>query len=356
MSKSDFTDLDDTRICAQEALNAMSRHGVLASPANFEIWSAYAAGASPELTAWIDKIIAEESGFPADVSRDIHDRFGDKDAASEQARLISAELLETLRYIQDAFDDTQLSQLEFHQRLDHYSERLESANGASDISRILEEIIIDTVQMREQTGDLKAKLAKSDKLVHNLHSRLEVANREALTDPLTDIPNRRYFEAEFNKAVAEAETDNSPLSLMFLDIDLFKDFNDKYGHDTGDNVLRLVARQIKTSVGSGGLACRYGGEEFVVLLKNTDNHTALVMAEKIRILISRKDLTHRKSHKSFGRITISCGVTRFRPGENPASFLERADCLLYRAKEAGRNRVMQSQADAEPVQKRTLAN
>lgn len=356
MNMSEFPDIKDARTFAQAALNAMSRNGVLPSPRNFGIWLAYAAGTSPELTAQIDQIIEAGSGFTTDVNKDLDDRFGDQDSGVEQARLISNDLLETLRFIQDAFDTTELGQLEFYERLDHYSEKLENANGVADVTRILEEIVVDTVQVREQTGNLKTKLAESTRLVRDLRSRLDSANKDAVTDPLTGIPNRRYFEVELDKAVAQAGTSNKPLSLMFIDIDRFKDFNDKHGHHTGDIVLRLVAGQISACVGERGLACRYGGEEFVVLLEDTDSHTALVMAEKIRIMISRKEVKHRKSRKSFGRITISCGLTLFQPGDDPGSFLGRADSLLYQAKEAGRNRVMRCDPVDEAVEGETVAS
>ena len=349
MSKTDFLDIDEIKVHAQSALNSMSRNGVPASPHNFEIWLAYSAGTSAELVAEIDQIIGHESGFTADVNSDLFVRFGGQSVDFGQARIISVELLETLRFIQEAFDTTELGQLEFYEKLDRYSEQLETARGTGDISRILEDIIVDTVQVREQTAELKTKLAESTGQVRDLNSRLETANKDAVTDPLTGIANRRSFEAAFEKAVSEAQENDDPLSLMFLDIDHFKAFNDKHGHHTGDIVLRLVAEQIELCVGERGLASRYGGEEFVVLLKDTDSHAALVLAEKIRILISQKEVKHRKSRKSFGRITISSGLTQLQPGEDAGSFLERADRLLYQAKEAGRNRVVRSAPDDKAV-------
>lgn len=347
MNKPDFLDFGETRTHAQDALNAMSRNAVPASPRNFEVWFAYAAKMSPELVAAIDQLIEGESGFTADVNADLHARFCEQDTDSGQARIITAELLDALRFMQDAIGDSELGQLDFYNRLEHYSEQLEGAKDASDIARTLEEIISDTAQAREQTGQLKVKLAESTRQVRDLNNRLETANKDAVTDPLTGIANRRYFETRFEEEVAEAEASNAPLSLMFLDIDHFKAFNDRHGHHTGDVVLRLVAEQIKSCVGERGMACRYGGEEFVVLLQDTDSHDALVMAEKIRIMIGRKEVTHRKSRKSFGRITISAGLTQFRAGEDSSVFLERADQLLYQAKEAGRNRVIQSTPQGE---------
>lgn len=359
MSKSDFLDIKEARTHAQNALNAMSRHGVPPGPRNFEIWFAYATGTSPELTAEIDQIIEEDRGFTDDANRALYDRHiieESNNSEADERSVITSELLYTLRSLQAAFDDSETGHLEFHEKLGRYAEQLETAEKSADIGRIVSEMIIDTAQIREQTDGLKAKLADSSARISQLDRELATTGQEAITDLLTGIANRRHFEREFEKAVADAERSALPLSLIYLDIDRFKDFNDKHGHHTGDVVLRLVAGQIDECVGEGGMACRYGGEEFVVLLKDTDAHTALVMAEKIRILISRKEVTHRKSRKSFGRITISCGLTLFRPGEDSASFLRRADRLLYEAKEAGRNCVMQSRPDDETLKRKSAAS
>lgn len=356
MSKSEFLDIKEARTQAQDALNVMSRHGVPPGPRNFEVWFVYAAGTSPELTAEIDRIIGDDSGFTDDVNQGLHDRHISQDPEADGRSLITSELLNTLRSLQEAFDAGETSQLEFYDKLEHYAEQLESAENPADIGRIVSEMVIDTVQIREQTDELKAKLAVSSARISELDSELATTGQEAVTDLLTGIANRRHFEREFERAVMGAEKSALPLSLIYLDIDRFKDFNDKHGHHTGDVVLRLVAEQIKECVGEQGLACRFGGEEFVVLLKDTDSHTALVMAEKIRILISRKEVTHRKSRKSFGRITISAGLTQFQPGDNSGSFLERADRLLYEAKESGRNCVMQSQPDDQSLQGNVAAS
>ncbi len=345
-------ELDETRADAQSALNSMSRNGVLATPQNFATWFAYATRAWPELVAEINGIMESGGGFTADVNDDLHDRHitqespqdsrDSKDSGTDARAVITAELLHTLRILQEAFDASEAGQMEFHEKLERYAERLESAKSPADIGRIVSEMVLDTVQVREQTDELKTRLADSSARISELDSKLATTSREAVTDPLTGIANRRYFDREFGKAVAQAEKNALPLSLIYLDIDRFKAFNDEHGHYAGDMVLKLVAEQIASCVGPDGFACRFGGEEFVVLLKNTGGRQALVIAEQIRILICRREVRHRKSGTSLGRISISGGLAQLQPAESPDSLLKRADDLLYEAKESGRNSVRQS--------------
>lgn len=342
-------ELDETRADAQSALNSMSRNGVLATPRNFATWFAYATRAWPELVAEINGIVASGSGFTADVNDDLHNRHiaqdsrqDSRDSGTDDRAIITSELLHTLRILQEAFNASEAGQLEFHEKLERYAERLESAQSPADIGRIVSEMVLDTVQVREQAAELKTRLADSSARISELDSKLATTSREAVTDPLTGIANRRYFDREFGKAVAQAEKNALPLSLIYLDIDRFKAFNDEHGHYAGDMVLKLVAEQIASCVGPDGFACRFGGEEFVVLLRNTGGRQALVIAEQIRILICRREVRHRKSGTSLGRISISAGLAELQPAEGPDSLLKRADELLFEAKESGRNSVRRS--------------
>lgn len=344
-------ELDKARADAQSALNNMSRNGVLATPRNFATWLAYATRELPELVCEIDQIIENGSSFTTDLNNDLYDRHIDsktldsQDSEATERAVITSELLHTLRTLQEAFDHNEAGQLEFHEKLDRYAEQLETAESPADIGRIISEMVIDTVQIREQTDELKEKLADSSARISELDSKLATTSKEAVTDPLTGIANRRYFEQEFENAVSQANENSVPLSLIYLDIDRFKVFNDKHGHHTGDRVLNLVAKQISSCAGNKGLACRYGGEEFVVLLNDTTGSEALVVAERIRILICRKEVTQRNTGISLGRITISGGLAQLQPAESPDSLLKRADELLYEAKESGRNSVQRSDTD-----------
>jgi diguanylate cyclase len=124
------------------------------------------------------------------------------------------------------------------------------------------------------------------------------------------------------------------------DIDHFKSFNDHYGHQTGDQVLRLVALSVKQNVKGRDVAARYGGEEFVVALPSTSLQSAITVADQIRRAVMTKELMKRSSGERLGRVTISIGVAVMRPSDTPQLLIERADMCLYAAKRHGRNRVI----------------
>jgi diguanylate cyclase len=136
-----------------------------------------------------------------------------------------------------------------------------------------------------------------------------------------------------------------PLSLLIADIDHFKKFNDWFGHQAGDQVLRPVATAIKDALRDGDVVARYGGEEFTVILPNVPMAIARMTAERVRQSIAARDVKKRATGESLGQITISIGVAEFHAGESSVEFVERADSCLYAAKRSGRNRVV---GDGDP--------
>lgn len=159
----------------------------------------------------------------------------------------------------------------------------------------------------------------------------------SVTDELTGLYNRRHFNAVLVQAVGDAERDGSGLSLLMLDVDRFKDYNDEWGHPAGDRVLAGLGTAIRTSLRDSDVPCRYGGEEFAAILLGADLPTARTIAERIRDRFGRTEFEPRPGMTA--RVTVSIGAARLARGENAETFLERADRALYRAKRAGRNRV-----------------
>ena len=141
-------------------------------------------------------------------------------------------------------------------------------------------------------------------------------------------------------AVQNAFANGQPLSLLMLDIDHFKSFNDSYGHLTGDQVLRLVGMSLRQTIKGQDITARYGGEEFAVVLPKTALRQALTVADHIRRAIMAKELRKKSTCEILGRVTISVGVSMLKPGDDTDSLIERADACLYAAKRNGRNRVI----------------
>ena len=177
--------------------------------------------------------------------------------------------------------------------------------------------------------------------------KLRDALREmALRDSLTGLYNRRYLEDALNRELHRAERSRTSVSVVMIDIDQFKHFNDKYGHDAGDFVLSAVARAITKNIRVSDIACRYGGEELVVVLCEANLECALERAEQLRQAIRGTNLTH--LGQTLPAPTASFGVAVYPAnGTKPADLLKAADQALYRAKQEGRDRIC-SAAEAAP--------
>jgi len=180
----------------------------------------------------------------------------------------------------------------------------------------------------------------TDHLRDNVQHSIEAA----ITDGLTGLHNRRYMESHLQTLAEQAAARSKPLALMILDIDYFKSINDTYGHDCGDDVLREFAVRIRKSIRGIDLACRYGGEEFVIVMPETDMHVASMVAERLRRSIAGEPFSIDRGNKKI-EVTISIGLaTLEKKGEPIADVLKRADVALYRAKHDGRNRVVAAAA------------
>lgn len=167
--------------------------------------------------------------------------------------------------------------------------------------------------------------------------REERLRKESLRDPLTGLYNRRYLEATLDREIHRCGRKKRPLAVIFMDVDRFKRFNDVLGHAAGDTILRQTGRLLETGTRRGDIACRYGGEEFVLVLPETGAESALRRAEELRR--EAGDLRLRGTGQAGGRITFSIGVASFPAhGASSRELLEAADRALYRAKRAGRNR------------------
>jgi two-component system, cell cycle response regulator len=161
----------------------------------------------------------------------------------------------------------------------------------------------------------------------------------AITDALTGLHNRRYMESHLGTLMEQATARCRPLSILILDIDFFKAVNDTHGHSGGDEVLEEFARRLKKAVRGIDLACRYGGEEFVVVMPDTDIAMATAVAERLRRRIAAEPFPINRNARTV-KVTISIGIAAMRSSEDkPAEIIKRADQALYRAKREGRNRV-----------------
>lgn len=217
-----------------------------------------------------------------------------------------------------------------------------SADQEPIVSRAVELGVNDYIHRPIDTLELKARIVTqmkrkwyNDCLRQSVQQTIEMA----VKDPLTDLHNRRYFENHFSSLFEKAQSSSKPLSAIMCDIDHFKSVNDTYGHDVGDAVIRECSLRIRKSIRNIDVACRYGGEEFVILMPDTNIELAQIVAERIRSEVSAHPVIAANGAHQVP-ITVSMGVSCIEDGDDTAKLLKRADVALYNAKRNGRNRVV----------------
>jgi two-component system cell cycle response regulator len=199
--------------------------------------------------------------------------------------------------------------------------------------------LIRPIDKNEMLARVRTQIKKK-RYTERLRDNAQLTVEMAITDALTGLHNRRYMETHLATLVEQAAARGNPIAVLVVDIDYFKAVNDSHGHDAGDDVLREFALRIRKAIRNIDLACRYGGEEFVIVMPETDMAVATMVAERLRRRIASEPFAIQDGTRNLD-VTISIGIAALDgPADNAAAILKRADTALYRAKRDGRNRVV----------------
>jgi diguanylate cyclase len=335
-----FDDLGQATQYANTAIGLMMQHNVPATPQNFTVWYTYASDRDLALKKALDVLISNSQEFNEAQNAEIFDKyFGNLNegvAIQHTGSQMALTVGKVMSLIEKATDDAEL----FGNTLEASVGSLSADSSGADIGEVVKALAAETKKMVSQNQALHYQLESSTAEIKTLKENLEDVQKEALTDGLTGIANRKNFDISLRREAMDAMENGAPLCLIMADIDHFKNFNDTHGHQTGDHVLRFVGSMLTNSVKGQDIPARYGGEEFGIILPNTELAEAMHIADTIRQAISAKRLRKKQSGEDIGCITISMGIAQFRPGEPLNALIKRADDGLYHAKHLGRNRVV----------------
>lgn len=334
---------------AAEALRVMKTRDVAPTPKHYSVFYAYAAGQPGELIKEIDLLGAQFVPLTdALLDRLYNDYLGGAQSRAVQdaatgAKRILAEMVHSIA----AFTGTTHTisheiQQKIQDALDPMSEEA--------IKLMAKSVVDGALTMMSSSESVAKQLAGAQSEIASLRENLAKATTESERDFLTGTYNRKAFDKRLQEAAAEAAKNDSELTLIMIDIDHFKQFNDNFGHQIGDEVLKIVSRSLIDSVKGIDTVARYGGEEFAIILPRTPIGGGMIVAEGIRKLIAGREFKNRMSGQQYGVITISAGVAAFRThgmDDSPTALTQRADAALYRSKHAGRNRVTQEHLGEE---------
>lgn len=320
-------------------LPLMSRHGIPTTPLNYSVWYHYVAGENQELNSIIDAMLNNGEPFTREKSRDLYSKFC---TVYDEAKM---------KALQDGLTQLIVALFTEIRGLTGQTENYESFLTRSitelteegsdvDLSQMIQSIIDETKSVIQQSKTMQEKLKETSRSLLTLQKEYEQAKKEATHDSLTGVFNRKAFQEKAGQAMKQSDEKGQNLSLILVDIDYFKYFNDTHGHLAGDEILKFVAHQIKKMVKGQDVVARFGGEEFMVLLPKTSFEGALHVAEQIRGYFDRNELQSNSAGSKLGKITLSMGIAVYVSGESLDDFVERADKAMYLAKEKGRNRVI----------------
>lgn len=204
---------------------------------------------------------------------------------------------------------------------------------------VINYLLIENENMRTKTAELQTTLEASQRQIEKLKSNLAAAQEQVLVDPMTSLRNRRGFDLAIAAEAATARKSAKPMSLIMADIDHFKVINDRYGHQTGDEVIKWVAKQLTVNIKGRDTVARYGGEEFAIILPQTPLDSATNLAGQIRAQLESQLWKKPGASNMMLRVTASFGVAEIADGESTSALIQRADAKLYESKAKGRNRV-----------------
>lgn len=324
---------------ARTAMELMERHQVWPTALNFELWTHYVADPEGPLACELKRLLSSGEALTETVSEELAAVYLAKAKLNEQIRDAGDQLSKELSSVSAAIREAQKTNQSYGQTLAGASKGLTDATDAKALKTMVDELSAATRRVHRENKSLEKRLEESTTEVNRLRDHLEQVRRDATTDGLTNLANRKAFDEELDRACAEADSAGAILTLAVLDIDHFKGFNDTWGHQTGDQVIRYVASVIGRIGAPPRFAARYGGEEFAMIFPGEDARLVEACLEEIRHEVASRTLKRRSTNEDLGTVTISAGLAQRQVGEPALAAMERADNALYTSKRTGRNRV-----------------
>jgi diguanylate cyclase len=336
--------LQQSQRYADAAMGLLERHSVPPLPDFYRLFYDYLAGAQLMTARRVEAAL--QQGGEAPVRERLYEEFVrpyEAGEATERAASLVNERIEILTYL---IDDAAVSSRKHPATLEAATTTLAAS---STRAALLKDWIVRLEganrRMLEVNQRLVADLDATAASLEAVCAELAQHRRDSLVDPLTGLVNRLGFDTKLSEALIDARDNGRGFALAIIDIDNFKDLNDSYGHLAGDAVLRFAGRALLAAARNGDVIGRFGGDEFVAIIRDADDREAEAAAERLCRSMRGVDLQKCIGGDILGNITCSIGITCFGDGDGVSAMLGRADQFMYEAKRNGRNRWVSAMAD-----------
>lgn len=315
----------------------MMQNKIAPTPINYAVFYEYTAGNNAALNAVIEQLISEKNPFERDTGLALY-RKHVCHATLDSFDKINQDLQKIIERTGRSVIETQQKAFEASDSFEEKSIRLESITNLEELRIVLTEIAGETKNLIDTSDQFKSQLDAAHKEMEELRKELSKVKETASIDALTGLLNRGTFDETLTDLLEQSS--DKDICLTLLDLDHFKQINDKFGHLIGDNVLKYTASLLKKYAEKHHHVARYGGEELAIIMPDTSLSAAHDIAEKIRISLQNSKLKRKNSNESIGAITLSVGIAARKQNDSMESFIQRADQALYEAKATGRNKVI----------------
>lgn len=333
----------------ESAFELIRRWNLSAEPASYELCYAYAAGRDAALNRAVDDLLMRDGALSIAHVAELRRLHIPGPEAVDRLGAVRQRLGDETEQVMGMIEAAVEAAVCFDEDLSHKHRKLSLAIDRETLRGLIEAVVSSTRDMQQENAKLGENLRRSHQSISKLEGDLSAIRLESMTDPLTRLANRRLFDHALSTAITETERTGEPFSLLLADVDHFKKFNDTHGHQTGDQVLRLIGSILKQCVKGQDVVARYGGEEFAIIVPRATFAEATAIAENIRLAVASREVVKRPSGERLGRMSVSVGVAQHRRGGNAQNVIEAADSCLYEAKKNGRNCVVADDARSGAV-------
>lgn len=328
--------IDEIQDLAKETFKWLRKQQVEPTPPNYSVSYEHLSGNNPSLSHRMSQVTGKGESLSQQLNSLHQEFFGDNN--SDQLNQFRDSLQKILQQALTITSGPQTDTQHFRQALEGSRKELQQDSSLESVLGVVNSLVSETKRMDSSLSTMESELKQTNDQVSILKEQYDQIRSEVYNDPLTGVLNRRGLDIAVRRLITDSDR-KQKLALLMVDLDNFKPFNDKHGHLVGDQVLCFAAKILKNTTRKSDVIARYGGDEFAVLLPNSNENEAKTVAHNILDAFSSNKIKRRSSGTVLGMISASIGVAELAPKESVEDLIERADKSLYASKRKGRNQV-----------------